>query len=142
MNRHWWSLDETDEDLPITSKERQSITMEALDTWLRSPKARIAYICLIVFCIAICGLTIWAIKSLASGWPTLTYMIGMLVCLAVFLAGMSVIKRFGYSEILHSVLKARGFDVCMKCGYNLCGTQHEKCPECGWRREVLDEPKG
>jgi len=31
---------------------------------------------------------------------------------------------------------------CIKCGYDLRGDFSAGCPECGWRREGLDEPKG
>ncbi len=60
----------------------------------------------------------------------------------------SIVMRFSVAPVarrlLRERLRERGIDACIRCGYWLRGLGKDvtKCPECGWRREGSDEPKG
>ncbi len=53
-------------------------------------------------------------------------------------AGVLWLLTLGSFTARRIIRRRRG--LCIKCGYDLRGTEHAKCPECGWGREGSDEP--
>ncbi len=49
----------------------------------------------------------------------------------------SIVRRFSVAPVARRLLRERGIDVCIRCGYWLrdLGKDVTKCPECGCRRE-------
>ena len=53
---------------------------------------------------------------------------------SIFYATLLWLLTLGPFTVRRMIRRKRG--LCIKCGYDLRGTDHDKCPECGWGRET------
>jgi len=132
----WLTLDETASELPISAEDRVRIsseTTQSVDALTQSDSG--------VSCAN--GVLRWALLPYPLGSPfahaahrQLVRAIAVAVLMPTFLIGMRAIKRLGYSRVLFYVLRTRGFNICLNCGYWMKNLNADSgCPECGWNRD-------
>ncbi len=75
--------------------------------------------------------SVWYDPNFWQMWFLLT----ICICLGVF--GHHFLERVSVVPLGRRLMRQRGIDVCIRCGYWLrdLGKDVTECPECGWRRE-------
>ena len=122
----------SDGDLPLTNKERREIRRNARILWMRRWRNKALYFTLVFLLIGVAS---------AIGWYGPSN-VGQMAILFTIYTGLwvlvfSIVQRFSILPVARRLLRQRGIDVCIRCGYWLrdLGKDITECPECGWRRE-------
>ena len=118
-------------DLPLTNKERREIRRSAWRLWKRDWRNKTLYVTAhLVFMLAVSTI-VWFDPNFWQTWIFLT------ICLGLALLGREILERVSVVPLGRRLMRERGIDVCIRCGYWLrdLGKDITKCPECGWQRE-------
>ena len=123
----------SDGELPLTNKEQREIYRSAWKLWKRDWRNRMfGWTSHLVFFLTISiAITFGGGKFL---WQT---MIIIVTCSGLLVAGRQIVERAYVAPLGRRLLRERGIDVCIRCGYWLRGLNDDvrECPECGWQRE-------
>lgn len=127
-----------DPALNIDKMTRRSINRAAWRRWNARPLNGL----LIGFAIAIPILLLPRLSSNSLLIPYLNSIPFYLLFIGALTYGLSitiVLKRFRYAPCIYAELRARGYDVCPKCGYWLRDLDQSitKCPECAHLRDAI-----
>jgi len=128
-----------DSDLDLTPAERREIGRAAWKRWMSDRTNMSIYgvgtgTALMLFMF---------VPDVAAEWfggKSYYYSVGGL---AFYIALLGVLfyllRRFRFASCIYAELRARGFDVCHRCGYRLEGLSEDdtRCPECGAERRPL-----
>ena len=112
------------------------VTRAAWHRWLNNPRNGALYSAGVVA--AILGLVFLPdiVDPLLGPhhWSHTIMWFGLYVAAIIVL--LLIFRHLGFAPHVYAELRARGHDVCRKCGYRLDGLpeNHERCPECGARR--------
>lgn len=81
------------------------------------------------------------VVAAASGWygPDKAWQMAILLMInaGLWVLVFAIVRRVSVAPLGRRLLRERGIDVCIRCGYWLRGLGKDvtECPECGWRRE-------
>ena len=84
----------------------------------------------------------FGVVAAASGWygsgKAWQMAILLMINAGLWVLVFALVRRFSILPVARRLLRERGIDVCIRCGYWLRGLGKDvtKCPECGWRRET------
>lgn len=126
-----------DPAIPIDARGRRTIRRAAWRRWNENPVKGISF-----------GLLGSAPIFLSAFLPagmlkrelSITALVLIGITFAIYLYALSLIlRRFSYAPCVYAELRARGYDVCPKCGYWLRDLDEAttQCPECGHDREAI-----
>ena len=123
-----------DVDLPLTNKERRELRRSAWILWTRSLRNKIIYVTLVFFLIGVASVIGWYGPNVFWQFAILLITINSGLCILVF----HILRRVSIAPLGRCLLRQRGIDVCIRCGYWLRDLSEDitKCPECGWGREA------
>jgi len=118
-------------DLPLTNREQREIRRRAWRLWKRDRRNKVLYVTLPVVVFLTAGSIVWFDTNFWQRWILLSTVIllGSLV--------KTIIERVSVVPLGRRLMRERGIDVCIRCGYWLrdLGKDIAECPECGRRRE-------
>ena len=129
----------SDGDLPLTNKERREIRRSARRLWMRRWRNKALYFTVVLFLFGVAGAMGWYGPN--NFWELAILFFTIYPGLTVFV--WWILHRYSIlpvaRRLLRERLRERGIEVCIRCGYWLRGLGKDvtKCPECGWRREVV-----
>ncbi len=128
----------SDDDLPLTNKQRREIRRSAWKLWMRCWRNKTLYLIIVLLYIGVTAAIAWRVDTVQQ--LVLFFMIETGLWFLVFW----IIRQVSVAPLGRRLIRERGIDVCLRCGYWLRGLGKDvtECPECGWRREGSDEPKG
>lgn len=128
----------SDGDLPLTNKQRREIRRSAWKLWMRRWRNKTLYLIIVLLYIGVTAAIAWHVDTVQQ--LALFFMIETGLWFLVFW----IIRQVSVAPLGRRLIRERGIDVCLRCGYWLRGLGEDvtKCPECGWRREGSDESKG
>jgi ssDNA-binding Zn-finger/Zn-ribbon topoisomerase 1 len=146
MSRLWPTYIEP--ELALNKAQRKAIHRDAWRLWFASRWNLLIYIIYIPLGLLVMIIARDLLGLLASviGAGGMTYkaarIVGLIMGLAgYFIAGGAVLQRWCFAPCVWRALRARGHDVCPKCGYwlrDLPDDEHH-CPECGAPRQSMPE---
>ena len=122
----------SDGDLPLSNKERREIRRSAWILWMRGRRNQTLYATLVF---------LLGVVAAASGWygPYKAWQMAIVLMInaGLWVLVFAILRRVSIAPLARRLLRERGIDVCIRCGYWLRGLGKDvtKCPECGWRRE-------
>lgn len=124
-------------DLPLSKRERREIRRSAWKLWMRDWRHATIYLTIVILLTGIAA---------AIGWygPDKFWFWQVAILLAIYtglwVIVFSILLRVSVAPVARRLLRERGFDLCIRCGYWLCGLNDDviKCPECGRRRDEED----
>ncbi len=123
----------SDGDLPLTNKERREIRRSAPRLWMRRWRNKTLYFTLVFFLLVV---------ALAMGryGPSNVWQMAILFTIytGLWVLVFAILRRVSIAPVARRLLRERGIDVCIRCGYWLRGLGKDvtECPECGWQREA------
>ena len=128
-------------ELPLTSEDRRNIRER-----FAQRRGRMFWKAAAVGIVFILGWFIWKLQLEVTilgrriyGWYGFGLMAGWIVMTQ---AAIGYALRKDFARIVRTILRERGYDICIKCGYWLRGLDDnvQQCPECGAEREITPTP--
>ena len=82
---------------------------------------------------------LWSVLPTTVPWP-LDTLLDVGLPLAIVAAIGIWLQRGVAARVIREVLRDRGIEVCLNCGYDLRRSQANQCPECGSPRPTTPSP--
>ena len=123
----------SDGDLPLTNKERREIRRSAWKLWMRDWRIKMLWWT---------SHLVWVLTmSIALTFGGVNFWQGLIIimtCTGLLVICLQIVERAYIVPLGRRLIRQRGIDVCIGCGYWLRGLEKEvtECPECGWGREA------
>lgn len=126
-----------DPALPIDARTRRSIQRAAWRKWNENPAKGISFGLLTAAPLFLTMLLPRGMRNTQLGIPALA-LVALTYLIYIFVLAQ-ILRRFWYAPYVYAQLRARGYDVCPKCGYWLRDLDQSiaHCPECGRARDAI-----
>lgn len=86
---------------------------------------------------------IWWLRDIYGIDSTYSLFILLIGFLGMYVAALCILMP-GRKQVTYLCLRQMGYQICANCGDSMRGHGDgvTACPQCGWRRDGSDEPKG
>jgi hypothetical protein len=128
-----------DPELSLGTSERRSIMRKAWKQWMHKPRNATLYGFGLVGVLVVFMFGPDFIEPLIGGHRWYYTILWFLLYLVGIVVLMFVLRHIGLAPCVYEELRARGYDVCPRCGYLQTGVPPDaaRCPECGSARRAF-----
>ena len=119
----------------LSRADQKRLTMKAHSTHLPAQHKWLMMLALILIMIGGYGFVLLMKLGVRSTAATLSFSGGCFLPAMIWIGFVWVASawacRFIYIKPIRCAMREEGYILCINCGYDLRGTDHEACPECG-----------
>ena len=128
-----------DPTIPLDHATTKEIHRAAWKRWQSTPATMALLMAAIVVPLILDDLLFSFIENLLNTSRLSSYLISILIFVPYLFGITWLFRHIRYAPCVYAELRARGYDVCPKCGYWLRDLDQSitKCPECAHLRDAI-----